>query len=167
MKPATLLRLIIRPTLSELTRYDTKPGLTNPEAELLMVAIAIQESGIRYRRQINGPARSFWQIEPPTYHDTLLRYTPLQVFADNIDLGMSTPIDASYALRYNDALGCACARGILRLNPKPLPAIGDEAEAWKYYLENWHPGKPRPDEWALSYWKAYDSAGHIAIRKRT
>ncbi len=154
MKPETLLRLIIRPTLSELALYDTKQYLTSREAEVLLLAIAIQESSLQHRRQIRGPARSFWQIEPPTYKDTLLRYTPLLMFVNDLEIGVNTvntAIDASYAMRYNDALACACARGILRLNPKPLPDVGDEDGAWDYYLESWRPGKPRPGSWHQAY----------------
>lgn len=59
--------------------------------------------------------------------------------------------DFSYMLKYNDAASCAIARGILRLDPRPLPKIGDQGDAWECYTRTWRPGRPRPETWSASY----------------
>ena len=40
----------------------------------LVLTTGIVESGYRYIRQISGPARGFWQVEPSTPHDNVVSY---------------------------------------------------------------------------------------------
>ncbi len=54
---------IVRPTLEAI-------GAHNRVAEDLVLATALQESNLRYLRQLNdGPARGVHQMEPPTHDD--------------------------------------------------------------------------------------------------
>lgn len=166
MTPELFYSLIIGPTLSELTAFDKKPGLDSSQADVMMLAIAIQESGLKARRQMpKGPARGYWQIEPPTAIDTLIRYRPARDFCTAIGIKIPTLSEVGgelkkyasavkefqSALEWNDSAAGAIARGILRLDKKPLPAVGDEADAWSCYLRCWRPGNERPEKWPLAY----------------
>jgi hypothetical protein len=118
------------------------------EREVLLVAIAIQESGLKHRRQIGGgPARSWWQIEPDTAIDTFQRCLPIRDVWEEFPLGDELLVE----LEHSEIRACAIAAGILRLTPGRLPAVGDEDAAWQYYLKAWRPGKPRPGPWHKAY----------------
>lgn len=148
MQAKTLAKLVIEPVLNALAFPQQR------ERSVLLLAIAIQESGLTHRRQIGGPARSWWQIEPPTCADCLDRCPPVLGFAR--ELGLYPNIEN--ALELSDLFACAVAAGILRLTPGRLPDVGDEAGAWKYYIKAWRPGKPRPERWAEAYREAVDVA---------
>lgn len=162
MTPRLLYELIINPTLGALGA-----PFNSREAAVLLGAIYIQESGLKHRRQMpRGPARGYCQIEPPTAIDVLGRSKPIRDFCASIGvkapkLGSGGPdILREYddnvrefrcALQYCDAATCAIARGILLLEPSPLPIDGDIQAGWKYYLKCWRPGKPRAEAWEESY----------------
>lgn len=141
MTPALLLELTIRPTLATM-RVDRLN-----ERAILLLAIAMQESGLTFRRQMpSGPARSWWQIEPPTARDTLTRHAGARTMAEQ--LGCS---DLESALQWCDALGCAIAAGLVHLCPLKLPMPGEESYSWTYYLRAWRPGKPDANRWPKAY----------------
>jgi len=55
---ANIIKDYIEPGLKLLPqKMDT------PDARAMLVAIGLQESGFAYRKQVGGPARSFWQFE--------------------------------------------------------------------------------------------------------
>lgn len=145
MNPSLLKSLIIEPVLHHLDWPQPR------ERALILCAIAIQESGLRDRRQYpNGPARSWWQIEPLTCEDCVKRCEPVKLFWKSLTMdGRVTDL-----LEYNDIAACAVAAGILRLTPGLLPAVGDVPQAWEYYLAAWRPGKPRREAWLKSYNRA-------------
>lgn len=63
---------VVRPTLKALDLWSDR-------AEALLVATAAHESaGLRYIKQVRGPALSFYQIEPPTARDIWDRWLPKQ-----------------------------------------------------------------------------------------
>jgi|TARA_R100001530_G_scaffold115286_1_gene82220 hypothetical protein len=45
----------------------------------LVLTTGIVESRYRYIRQIRGPARGFWQVEPKTAHDNVVSYLKYRV----------------------------------------------------------------------------------------
>ena len=45
----------------------------------LLLATGIAESGYRYIRQISGPARGFWQVEPATAKDNVDSYLKYRI----------------------------------------------------------------------------------------
>lgn len=64
--------LVVRPTIRAL-------DLWSENAEELLVATACHESaGLRYIKQVRGPALSFYQIEPATARDVIERWLPKQ-----------------------------------------------------------------------------------------
>lgn len=150
--PETLSKLVIGPVVAHLNWPQPR------EREVLLCAIAIQESKLKYRRQMpRGPAMSFWQIEGKTANDCVGRCTPVRDFCKGwVGVsGFSNPGSlGEYAIRYNDAVACAIAAGILRLHPSLLPEVGDEDGAWRTYVGAWRPGKPRPNSWPDAYKQA-------------
>lgn len=63
---------IVRPTLQAIMLWSA-------EAEELLIATAAHESaGLRYIKQVRGPALSFYQIEPATAREVWDRWLPRQ-----------------------------------------------------------------------------------------
>lgn len=151
MTPGLLLKLVVRPVVAYLDW--PQPA----EREALLVAIAMQESKLRYRRQVpRGPAQSWWQIEPPTAVDCLRRCPPVRELWRELGLGLwlgDGPKDQGRieGLAESELGACAVAAGILRLHPGALPWIDEPEKAWRYYLAAWRPGKPRIEGWAAAH----------------
>ena len=62
-----ILSMVIRPALSKI-------NLWSPNAEELVLGLAIVESGLTYIRQWGGgPALGLWQVEPSTQNRDLCR----------------------------------------------------------------------------------------------
>lgn len=135
-----------------------KPGLkflpdkfSSEEAVVMLLAIGLQESRFKFRKQIRGPARGFFQFEK-TGIEAILEHPSSEMVANcilnNLEIYRN---DAYEAVAYNDALATVFARLLLYTHPKPLPT--DKDIAWKYYLDLWRPGKPKPSTWE-SNWNA-------------
>jgi hypothetical protein len=58
------------------------------------------------------------------------------------------------AIEHDDVLAAAAARLLLFTDPRALPGLGDEAEAWRCYMRNWRPGKPHRTTWPDLYAQA-------------
>lgn len=58
---------VVRPVITAL-------GLYSRAAENLLVGTALQESGLKYLRQLNGPAIGVLQMENPTHDDIWANY---------------------------------------------------------------------------------------------
>ncbi|MEH6564652.1 MAG: hypothetical protein V7756_04925 [Halopseudomonas sp.] len=134
------------------------------EAELMLLAIGLQESRFIYRRQIRGPARGFWQFEQGSqasrggvwgvflHHasrDHLRRLCDARGVAFN-------PADIYARLEHDDVLAAGVARLMLWTDPRPLPALGEVQEAWDCYNGIWRPGKPHPETWPELYAQALE-----------
>ena len=147
---STVARYLIPAALAHLPeRMDT------PEAHVMLLAIAGQESGFQHRRQMGGgPGRSLWQFEQPGLRG-VLRHPASEAHAQHVIdalLYAGRPHFALHeALEHNDILSCAMARLLLYTDPQPLPAVGDAEGAWGYYLRLWRPGRPHPGRWAANY----------------
>ncbi|HTB47035.1 MAG TPA: hypothetical protein VK741_25685 [Acetobacteraceae bacterium] len=148
MTPAQFLPIIAH-AAPLLARYDT------PAARCLLLAIAGQESEWSRRLQVPVPyARGFWQCEK---NGAVLAVTtgeatrPLMVQICQA-LCIPTGLDQVFeAVAWCDDLAYCVARLALLPDPAPLPAIGDAAGAWDYYLRVWAPGTPRPESWPDRY----------------
>ncbi len=152
------------PALEEL---DGMGILVNPLAARMLLAIAIQESGLAARRQIvtggaeNGPAASFWQAEQGggmvtgmlTHAKTKIRMTDLCA-AYNVK---AEPRALWEAIRYQDILAAAAARLLLFTLPHGLPTTEDDG--WTQYLEAWRPGKPHRERWGPAWKLASETCG--------
>ncbi len=150
MKPDVFFHDLVDPSLKKLTEWT---GLVSDDkARVLVMAIAGQESGWQFRRQIGGPARSFWQFEQGGGVAGLLQVTSskLQAVCAALDIPFNSA-DIFQAMAWNDTLACCMARLLLWSDPRPLPPAGVPDLGWTYYLHNWRPGMPHPDSWYKCY----------------
>jgi hypothetical protein len=159
--PVRLLKTAIIPALTELASTGIPDTL---EARRFLLAIALQESGLRHRRQVvsggieNGPASSFWQMEKGGGCKGVLTHPAVaqrmkQVCQDyNVD---ATAGGLWEAMRYQDIVAAAAARLLFYVLPDYLPTTADAG--WKQYIEAWRPGKPHPGTWT----NCWSTAGNI------
>ncbi|MCY1373568.1 hypothetical protein D9M69_608520 [compost metagenome] len=131
--------------------------MTSLQAELMLLAIGLQESRFEHRRQIGGPARGFWQFEKGGGVRGVLEHAKAGPFARDLCAARGVPATAEtvyQALERDDVLAAGIARLFLFTNPNPLPAVGECAAAWDYYLATWRPGKPHRRTWDALYAQA-------------
>lgn len=127
LDPHQLRAVVIRPTLTAL-------GLWSEAAEELVLGTSIQESGLRYLRQMgNGPALGLWQMEPATHHDLWENFLP---FKGKLGLKVLGPYSRPDPARmaWDLAYGCAMCRIHYLRFPEVLPPAGDlagQAALWK------------------------------------
>lgn len=145
MRPDLLYQAAIKPALSVLP-----PAMTSPQACVMLLAIAGQESAFLSRWQKGGgPARGYWQCEREAVEDVWQRQHAniQQVLIDLDYVGVSGESGMWAALPYDATLAAAVARLILYLDRAPLPATNDPETAWDYYLRCWRPGRPDKNRW--------------------
>lgn len=156
MTPGTFLALALRPACALLG-----PRFVDPRAEVLLLAICLQESGLQYRRQLHGPARGFAQFELIGVEDVLTRATSAaaaQALLAELAYPLWSPAPVVHAaIEHNDLLACGIARLALFNLPQPLPTVGAAEAGWAQYLAVWRPGKPRPTAWAGHYARAVET----------
>lgn len=149
--PADALLRIVRPAMIRL------PCGGAERAEVMLISIALQESALKYRKQIKGPARGLWQFEQGGGVAGVLSHPMSKRHAVDVceARGVKPAADKVYTrLAYDDILAACFARLLLWTDPKPLPEVGDEADAWALYKRTWRPGKPHPDRWPKCYEEA-------------
>lgn len=129
--------------------------MDTPAARVIHAAIGYQESKYNTRRQYgNGPAAGYWQFERGGIKGVMLHQTTIRLSSELCDArGVEFNSEAIWnAFQVDDVLAAGFARLLMWTDSKPLPALGDEAAAWRLYaLRCWRPGKPHPDEWPVSY----------------
>lgn len=149
MTPKFLLTNAIRPAFALLEAQGVHSDI---KAELMVLAIAGQESSWGYRRQVGGPARSFWQFEEGGGVAGLFAVVPAKLkFVCEQCLVPFDRATVFEACAWRDVLAAAMARLLLWTDPAPLPDIGDVQGSWNYYERNWRPGMPHPDYWPGVY----------------
>jgi hypothetical protein len=156
MSPQRLLRTAIMPALELLP-----PTMDTLEARAMVLAICLQESDLRYRRQrAGGPARGFAQFELSggvagvLTHRTTQRYIQSALAVLCYD-PLADPETCHEAIEHNDVLAMVFARLLLFTVPGYLPQQQQVDKAWAQYLEGWRPGTPRPDEWPVNFARAW------------
>jgi hypothetical protein len=167
IEPGEFLRSVIDPALSGLSGIMAR-DMASDEARVLLLAIAMQESGLEHRRQVgpNGAplptlARGWWQFEKGGGVAGVLAHKSSAEAAKQVcELLEIEPLGAQTvheALAWHDHLAACFARLLLFTDTQPLPEIGDEEAAWDYYMRNWRPGKPHRDRWSGIYPQALDA----------
>lgn len=154
MTPAVFLLTAVDPALALLPA-----SMRTNEARALIVAIALQESTLIYRRQFAGPARSYLQFEVAGI-EGVLTHEETWAYARGACLDVDvlpTAAAVHMAIEFQDALACAFARLLLWTLPRPLPQRDDADEAWSQYRSLWRPGRPRPERWKPNYVEAWKS----------
>lgn len=153
MKIADVHYLYAIPALSIL------PGnMQTAEAMVMVLAIGLQESGLKHRVQVGGPARGFWQFERIGCAGVMEGYSTKSHAADLLDrLGYPRSADTVHqAVAFDGILAAGFARLNLYSFPGKLPALGDVDEAWRQYVKTWRPGKPHAERWPYNYRKALE-----------
>ena len=148
ISPADALAQIIAPGLALLPKL-----LTSRDSKVMLLAIALQESGLKHRIQIMGPARGLWQFERIGVAG-VLEHAASRVMALEVCEGRGVvpePRNVHDALARDDLLACAFARLNLFTDPRPLPRAGETAAAWATYKRVWRPGKPHLHRWQENY----------------
>lgn len=156
MTPQRLLKTGIIPALAELQNYNIAD---TADARRLLLAIALQESGLLHRRQVlaggleDGPAASFWQFEQGGGCKGVLTHPQTSGRMRSIcqDFNIEpTPQSLWEAMRYHDIVAAAAARLLVYSLPASLPTTANDG--WDQYKSAWRPGKPRPETWEAN-WK--------------
>lgn len=131
------------------------PRMDSPEARAEVMAIGMQESRFKHRRQVGGgPALGLWQFESGGgVHGVLTHPSTKPIITPILEVLRYRPSDCYHAIEHNDVLACVFARLLLWTHPKPLPR--DPETAWQYYLDTWRPGKPHRETWDAFYAEAW------------
>jgi hypothetical protein len=149
ISPADALALIVAPALAMLP-----DRMNSPEARVMLIAIALQESALTHRKQIGGPARGLWQFEQGGGVAGVLRHPASKSFAARVCAArgvVASPVDVYYSLERDDLLACAFARLLLWTDAAPLPPVLHTWRAWDYYLRTWRPGQPHASRWGANH----------------
>ncbi len=147
ISPTQLRRLVVRPVLTAI-------GAWSEAAEQLVMGTAAHESGLRYIKQIGGPALGIWQMEPATHDDireNYLRYRPAMIELIGEASGVSA-LESRY-LTGNLFYGAAMCRVHYLRVPDPLPEPDDLrglASYWKQHY-NTYAGRGTVDDWMTHY----------------
>lgn len=132
--------------------------MNSPEAEALVLTICYQESRLKHRRQLGGPARGFAQFEMGGGVRGVLHHNAsrdhIRVVLDALAYDHSP--DTSYAaIEHNDVLAICYARLLLWTLPDQLPDRDEPDEAWDQYLAAWRAGKPHRQTWNAFFERAW------------
>lgn len=150
MQIPDLNALILEPALSLLPE-----PMASPRARAVLVAIALQESGLDHRRQLaGGPARGWWQFEEIGVEGVLSHHATVE-YAQAVCtlLGYSLVAEDVYvAIEDNDLLAACFARLLLWRHPDPLPETRDDG--WHQYITLWRPGITRIEKWNDNWYTA-------------
>ena len=133
----------------------------------MLYAIGLQESRFTHRAQVidgggKGPARGYWQFERGGGVTGVLRHPASRFWASSVCNARNIPaqpLNVWLALETDDVLAAALARLLLFTDPARLPAVGEQADSWSYYMRNWRPGKPHPRTWPECYGAALKAVG--------
>src|SRR5690606_34041393 len=140
------------------------------EARVMLLAIALQESGLAHRWQvvdlrrpaIKGPARGLLQFERGGGVRGVLTHPASRDHAADVCLArgvVAAPQQVYDALDQDDILAVALGRLLLWTDPHRLPGVGDEPGAWALSLRVWRPGKPHVGRWPDNYKAACAALG--------
>lgn len=160
--PALFLDLAIRPALTLLPQ-----ALHSPPAQAMLIAIALQESRLQYRRQLqHGPARGFWQFERggvagvlkhPASATLIAHALKTLAYESLLTAEMNRRVIACHTvIEHHDLLACLFARLLLWTLPLPLPGKDAPLAGWEQYLQAWRPGKPHQQTWDGHWAVAWD-----------
>lgn len=151
MTPQRLLNSAVKPAMAELELQGIPD---NVHAQRFLLAIALQESGLRHRRQVvsggqeNGPAASYWQFEQGGGCKGVLTHKAVAAKMLNICAAYDvnpTPQGLWEAMRFNDIVAACAARLLIYTLPSKLPTTA--REGWEQYISAWRPGQPHPGSW--------------------
>ena len=164
MTPELLLKTAIIPALSLLD-----PKLDAPAARAMLICIALQESGLRARRQMLEAGKPWWESRPGAANGLfmferdggvrgVMRHPAASAIVLPVIDALLYPRDpyaVHEALIHNDVLACVLARALLYSVPDALPGPNDPGKGWVQYVSAWRPCKPHVEPWANNYRTAW------------
>ena len=139
-------------------------AMDTPEARVMLIAIGLQESRLAHRRQLVGnpprpigPAKGLWQFERGGGCKGVVSHSASRYWMARTVKARGVEFNATAlwnAIERDDVLAAAAARLLLFTDPRRLPHLGDEREAWNLYMRTWRPGKPHRATWPALYAQA-------------
>lgn len=161
----------LRPRIEAFTRDALDHALAllpaamdTPEARVMVIAICLQESRLVHRRQLVGnpprpvgPAKGLAQFERGGGCKGVVSHPSSRYWMASVCKARGVAFNATAvwnALETDDVLAAAAARLLLFTDPRKLPHLGDDREAWNLYLRAWRPGKPHRATWPGLYAQA-------------
>ncbi len=139
-------------------------AMDTPEARVMLLAIGLQESRLVHRRQLVGtpprpvgPAKGLWQFERGGGCAGVVSHAASRYWMSLVCKARGVQFNATAvwnALETDDILAAAAARLLLFTDPRRLPVLGDDREAWNLYMRAWRPGKPHRATWPGLYAQA-------------
>ena len=161
--PQTFLTQVIEPVLCHLTEIP----YSQAAAQLLLGTALTESLQLKHRRQIGGPALSYFQIEPNTHNDirnNYLKYHP-NLAAQVNTLLTSPTANKLYELEMNDNYAAGMARVHYRRQPIALPAFGI-IQAMANYWKQWYNtplGAGKPQKF-INHWNRATKSGLFIFR---
>lgn len=137
------------------TECLTEWGLYSPAVvELMCMIVAHESMQGRYRKQVNGPALSLFQIEPPT-HDDIWRNGPgMKQRAAKFNIVQNVA-----SLETGDRYAIFVARHHLMRDPNPVPTTPEAmARYCKSYWNTYAEGAAATPEKYLKDWEQWRNA---------
>lgn len=139
---------LVRPVLTRL-------GAHSRAAENLVIGTAVQESRLRFLRQLqDGPARGIFQMEPDTHDDIWENYLAFRPeLRERVESFLAASQDKVEQLIWNFAYATAMCRVHYLRVPYPLPDADDIeglAAYWKRHY-NTELGRGTAEEFARHY----------------
>lgn len=145
-------------------------AMQTPAATALLLAIGLQESRFTERRQLGGPARSFFMFEEAGVKGVLEHPRSAGVIAHVLEQlqypRIFSPAGVTLrhlAIEHNDILALCFARCLLWTLPSALPGPFDVERGWDQYVAAWNPGAARDatrqlaarERWTPNYLQAW------------
>ena len=134
--------------------------MDTPEARALVLAICLEESSLKHRRQIRGPARGIAQFERIAVTNALehpmMRPHLLQAMEAMLYSGIGD-YELHDVITHNDTMALVLARLNLWPDPRPLPGRHEPDAGYAYYLRVWRPGKTSPASWFDNWQQAWQA----------
>jgi hypothetical protein len=153
MTPSLFIQNALNPALLMLPQsMDTKP------ARAMVIAICLQESRLKHRKQINGPARGYAQFELGGGVTGVLNHPASKPHIQKVLQTMDYDPNAGEcytAIAHNDILAAAFARLLLYTLPQLLPVRTDPEGGWEQYIDAWRPGAPHRGTWNAFFNQAW------------
>jgi len=137
--------------------------MASARAEVLLLAIGLQESRLKHRRQLLerngqllpiGPAMGLLQFERGGGVKGVMEHPASRFWAHHLCEKRGVQFHRMkvwQALQHDDVLAFGFGRLLLFTDPRALPEVGKVSAAWSYYLRNWRPGKPHIRTWPDCY----------------
>jgi len=115
--------------------------------ELLAMLCAHESLGGRYRKQVNGPALSIYQVEKIAHDDAWNRHRSIKMRAMQSGVVQDWPL-----MEHSDKYATFVAMHIIALDPNPIPTEPEQMAQW--CKKHWNKGgKATPEKYLNDYTK--------------